>query len=290
MKFVDPKNDVAFRKIFGDENKKEILLSFLNNVLAFAGTEKEILEISIQNPYQVPKLEGLKETILDIKARDKRGIHYIIEMQVFHTTAFEKRVLYYVSKAYSQQLDKSENYPKLNQVIFLGFLDFVLFNDVQDYTTRHLILEENSNGHYFKDFELNFVELPKFTLELEELKDVKEKWIYFVKNASGLTVIPRELEEPFEIKEAFEVANQYSWSKEELDAYDARGILIQDERGRVDHAHQEGLRKGERIGIEKGEKIGIEKGKREIARAMLNDGMDSETVSRLTGLSLDEIK
>jgi predicted transposase/invertase (TIGR01784 family) len=88
MKFADPKNDVAFKKIFGDENKKEILISFLNNLLDFAGTEKEIIDITIKNPYQVPKLEGLKETILDIKAVDKRHIHYIIEIQVFHTSAF----------------------------------------------------------------------------------------------------------------------------------------------------------------------------------------------------------
>ncbi len=278
MKFVDPKNDVAFRKIFGDENKKEILISFLNNILGFAGTDKEITDITIQNPYQVPKLKGLKETLLDIKAVDKRNIHYIIEMQVFHTTAFEKRVLYYVSKAYSQQLDKAENYPKLNQVIFLGFLNFVLFKEVPGYATRHLILEENTNGHYFKDFELNFVELPKFTVELEQLKDIKEKWIYFVKNAGDMTMIPKELEEPVELKAAFEAANQMSWSKEELDAYDTRGMLIQDERGRVEYAHEQGLKKGK------------EEEKQAIARAMLKEGMNIETISRLTGLSIDEIE
>jgi hypothetical protein len=134
--FVDPKNDVAFRKIFGDENKKEILISFLNNILEFAGTNKEIIDITIQNPYQVPKLKELKETILDIKAVDKRNIHYIIEMQVFHTTAFEKKVLYYVSKAYYQQLKKAEEYPKLNQVIFLGFLNFKLFHKNPDFSIK----------------------------------------------------------------------------------------------------------------------------------------------------------
>ena len=68
MKFADPKNDVAFKKIFGNENKKEILISFLNNILDFTGTNKEIVEITIANPYQVPKLDGLKHSILDIKA------------------------------------------------------------------------------------------------------------------------------------------------------------------------------------------------------------------------------
>ncbi|MCP5105751.1 MAG: Rpn family recombination-promoting nuclease/putative transposase [bacterium] len=282
MKFVDPKNDVAFRKIFGSENKKEILISFLNNILCFAGTDKEIIDITIQNPYQVPKLTGLKETILDIKAVDKRDIHYIIEMQVFHTAAFEKRVLYYVSKAYSQQLDKAENYPKLNQVIFLGFLNFELFKDIPDYATRHLILEEKTNGHYFKDFELNFVELPKFTVQLEQLKDIKEKWIYFVKNAADMTMIPKELEAPSELKEAFETANQMSWSKEELDAYETRGMLIQDERGRVEYAHEKGRKEGQEEGA-KAKAI-------EMAKKMKHKGESIDNISEYTGLSKKEIE
>jgi predicted transposase/invertase (TIGR01784 family) len=290
LKFVDPKNDVAFRKIFGDENKKDILISFLNNILEFAGTNKEIMDITITNPYQVPKLKELKETILDIKAVDKRNIHYVIEMQMFHTTAFEKKVLYYVSKAYYQQLNRAEDYPKLNQVIFLGFLNFRLFNENPDYTTRHLILDEKTNENHFQDFELNFVELPKFIKTLKELKDIKDKWIYFVKNAGDMTMIPKELEEPKELHEAFETANQMSWSKEELDAYDARGIYIQDERGRIEYA----LEEGEKIGVEKGKQLGIDIGKdektREMAKAMKIKGYPIEEISELTKIPKEEIE
>jgi len=325
--FVDPKNDVAFRKIFGDENKKEILISFLNNILEFAGTDKEIMDITIQNPYQVPKLKELKETILDIKAVDKRNIHYIIEMQVFHTTAFEKKVLYYVSKASYRQLNKAEEYPKLNQVIFLGFLNFNLFQGVApppyycigsgkehreekvyqeskvseginkenpDYATRHLILDEKTNENHFQDFEFNFVELPKFTKTLEELKDIKDKWIYFVKNAGTMKMIPRELQEPKELQEAFESAKQMKWSKKELEAYDARGIYIQDERGRIEYAREDGKEEGMKIGEEKGIKKGKREGKKEekieTAGKMLADGLPIETISKYTGLSTGEIE
>ena len=294
MKFADPKNDIAFRKIFGDENKKEILISFLNNLLNFAGTAKEIIDITITDPYQVPRLKELKQTILDIKAIDKRKIHYIIEMQVIHTAAFEKRVMYYVSKAYSQQLSRADDYPKLNQVIFLGFLDFILFKESSGYTSRHLILEENTNGHYFKDFELNFVELPKFTKSLKELADVKDKWIYFVKNAGDLTMIPMEMEEPGEIREAFEVANQLSWTREELDAYDDKGIFIQDERGRVEYAREEGMEEGMEEGIEKGKVIGIEEGERskalKIAKELLNSGVSIDIIVKSTGLPETDIR
>jgi predicted transposase/invertase (TIGR01784 family) len=272
--FVDPKNDVAFRKIFGNENKKEILISFLNNILEFTGTNKEIIDITIQNPYQVPKLKELKETILDIKAVDKRHIHYIIEMQMFHTTAFEKKVLYYVSKSYYQQLNRAEDYPKLNQVIFLGFLNFKFFKNNPDYATRHLILDEKTNENHFQDFELNFVELPKFTKTLEELKDIKDKWIYFVKNAGNMKMIPKEMEEPKELREAFEEAKQMKWSKEELEAYDARGIYIQDERGRIEYALEEGKREG----------------KIETAKELLKMGIEIEKIAKATGLKKEEIE
>jgi predicted transposase/invertase (TIGR01784 family) len=292
--FVDPKNDVAFRKIFGDENRKGILISFLNNILGFAGTKKEIIDITIKNPYQVPKLKGLKETILDIKAVDKRDIHYVVEMQMFHTTAFEKKVLYYVSKAYYQQLNRAEDYPKLNQVIFLGFLNFKVFKENSHYITSHLLLDAETNEHYFKDFELNFVELPKFTKTLVELTDIKDKWIYFVKNAGSMTVIPKELQEPVELREAFEVANQMKWAKEELDAYDARGIYIQDERGRVEYAREEGKIEGIKIGEEKGIEKGIEKGKKakakETAKKLLKMGIEIEKIAKATGLKREEIE
>jgi predicted transposase/invertase (TIGR01784 family) len=292
--FVDPRNDVAFRKIFGDENKKDILISFLNNILEFTGTNKEIIDITIQNPYQVPKLKELKETILDIKAVDKRNIHYIIEMQMFHTTAFEKKVLYYVSKAYYQQLNRAEDYPKLNQVIFLGFLNFNLFKKNPDYTTRHLILDEKTNENHFQDFELNFVELTKFKKKLVEIKDIKDKWIYFVKHAGTMKMIPRKLQKPKELREAFEAAKQMKWSKEELEAYDARGIYIQDERGRIEYALEEGIKIGEEKGIKKGEEKGIKKGKIEgkieTAAELLKMGIEIEKIAKATGLKKEEIE
>ncbi len=285
MKFVDPKNDVAFKKIFGDENKKQILISFLNAILDYIGTDKEIESIDILNPYQIPKLPGLKETILDIRAVDRRKVSYIIEMQVFHTPAFEKRVLYYAAKSYAMQLEKAEDYPRLNQVIFIGFLDFIVFRDDPRYMTRHLVLEEKTNDHYLKDLDFRFIELPKFTRELDEIKDVKEKWIYFVKNAADLQIIPANMKEPPALREAFESADQMSWSKEELHAYDAKGIYIQDERGRIELA----LRQGEEIGMVKGVKIGAEREKLQTALKMKREGLDVSIIMKVTGLSRNDI-
>jgi len=330
MQFADPKNDIAFRRIFGDENKKDILISFLNNILEFSGSDREITEIKLENPYQVPRLAKLKETILDIKATDKRNVHYIVEMQVIHTSAFEKRVQYYVAKAYSQQLKRAEDYPKLNQVIFLGFLDFEMFKGCTHYSTRHIFLEEKTNGNYFKDFELNFIELPKFTQPLDKLQDVKEKWIYFVKHAGDMEMIPKEMESPSELRKAFEAANQMTWTREELDAYDYKGMTIQDERGRMEYAvkvaaeeaREKALKEGLEAGLEAGRENGLKQGreegrlegrlegreegreeglkqglelggkkeKLEIARRMLEQGLSVDNILALTLLLEDDIK
>ena len=81
MKFVDVKNDVAFRKLFGNENRKEVLISFLNAVLQPAPAHR-IVDVEILTPYQLPAIRGGKVTIVDVKARDQGGQHYIVEMQV----------------------------------------------------------------------------------------------------------------------------------------------------------------------------------------------------------------
>jgi predicted transposase/invertase (TIGR01784 family) len=105
-----------------------------------------------------------------------------------------------------------------------------------------------------------------------------------------MKMIPKELEEPKELLEAFESAKQMKWSKEELEAYDDRGIYIQDERGRIEYA----LEEGKKMGYEKGEKVGINKGRdektREMAKTMKIKGYPLEEISELTKIPREEIE
>ena len=101
MNFADPKNDVAFRKIFGNENKKVILISFLNSVLDLKNGYK-IVDLTFKDSYQLPKISSLKSSIIDVKVKDQKKNSYIVEMQVSETDGFDKRVQYYVSKEYTQ--------------------------------------------------------------------------------------------------------------------------------------------------------------------------------------------
>ncbi|MBF0592932.1 MAG: Rpn family recombination-promoting nuclease/putative transposase [Nitrospirae bacterium] len=245
MRFVDVKSDIAFKRVFGNENKKEILISFLNAVLGLSG-DREIGDLEILNPYQVPKIEGLKDTILDIRAVDKRGVTFIVEIQVQKKKGFEKRVLYYTSKAYVGQLEKGEDYPKLNSVIYIGIVDFEIFKG-DNYLTRHLILNTETLNHELRDFEFNFIELPKFTKGQDEIESIIEKWVHFIKNAYSLEMVPK-CADFVEIKEAYEIANEITWSKKELEVYEYWQIRLQDERGALENSFDEGKLEGKKEG------------------------------------------
>ena len=273
MKFADPKNDLAFKKIFGNTQHKNILISFLNSVLDFNGI-KQIVDVSLANPYQVPKIPELKETILDIKATNKNGDSFIVEMQKKDLGDFTKRSLYYTSKAYVQQLPKGNNYTVLKKVYFIGILNFNIF-DNKSYISRHLIINQETNTQDLDDFEFSFIELPKFKKELGQLNTILDKWIYFIQNASNLTVVPSEYKDFQEFEEAFIIATQTSWDKKELEVYEYITLKEFDELNALKTAEKKGMEKG------------IEKGKQDekiaIAKSLL-DILDDKTIALKTGL------
>jgi predicted transposase/invertase (TIGR01784 family) len=271
MEFADVKNDIAFRKIFGNDNRKETLISFLNAVLAFKGKQK-IVEVKIMNPYQLPKLRGGKVSIIDVKATDQAGRHYIVEMQVGELDGFAKRVLFYFSKSYSEQIKRGDFYRQLKPVIFIGILDYA-FSDNPKYISRHRILDVETHEHLLQDVEFNFVELPKFNKELNELETLTEKWIYFIKNAENLDVIPENVDDEG-LKSAYQEANKHTWTPEELEAYEYAFMREEDERAKLDQAEKKGKTQ---------EKI-------EIAKNLILLGSDNEFITKATELTVEQVE
>ena len=251
MKFINPKVDYALKKIFGSEQSKEILISFLNGII-YNG-EKTIKDLTIVNPFNPGKIISLKETYLDVKAVLVDGSIVIIEMQMARMTAFNKRVAYNLAKAYANQLDKGEKYPLLNPAIAVTITDFILFKTTDDAINKFVFQEETKKLECLdKELRLIFVELPKFKKTLSELQGLKDKWIYFLKEAASLDGIPESLGEVVEIEQALNIANFINMSPEELEVVENRGIAMQDERGRIAYAEQ----LGEARGIVKGETKG----------------------------------
>ena len=279
MQFVDVKTDIAFKKIFGSEQHTEILICFLNAVLELEG-DRRIKSVTLRNPWQPPDIPILKETILDIRAVDNRDINFIVEMQVKDTKFFDKRAMYYSSKAYTGQIKKGEDYPKLNQVIFIGILDFNSFEG-DNYLTRHLILNRETMNQDLRDFEFNFIELKKFNKKEADLKTIIEKWIYFIKNADNLSMIPKSAVDIPELNEAYKLASMNAWTEVELEIYEYWQIRDAGDRYKIQEEFEKGIEKG----IEKGK---IE-GKIEIALEMINDGETNDKIKKYTGLTDDEI-
>ena len=271
MKFVDIKNDIAFRKIFGNENRKEVLISFLNAVLLLEN-DKKIVDVDILTPYQLPDLKGGKVTIVDVKAKDQSNQNYIVEMQVAEVDGFDKRVLYYASKSYSAQIDRGDLYEKLNPIFFIGILDFEVTQN-NDYLSRHKILDTETGENFIKDIEFNFIELPKFNKKENELASIIDQWVYFIKNSEKLEVIPESVKDEG-LKNAYQDANKHNWTKEELEAYDYVLMREQDERGRMSFALKKALKQNQI----------------DIAKKMLYKGFSIEETADLTGLTIEQVK
>ncbi|MBF0192211.1 MAG: Rpn family recombination-promoting nuclease/putative transposase [Magnetococcales bacterium] len=264
MKFIDPRIDFAFKKIFGSEDAKDILISFLESLLGLEG-ERRIAELTILDPFLAPRIRELKSSVLDVRCKDHRGISYIVEMQIEKVAAFLKRIQYNSAKAYSQQIARGVDYPRLKQVIAITITDFVLFEEFTHCVSTHESRETVTGKPYLLDIVYYFVELPKFSKDLDHCETVFDQWLYFLKNAERIEEIPDQMGLP-PIRHAFEKAKIANMTPDELELYDKAGIAVADARGRVELAWEEGQSKGRlegRLeGLQEGRLEGLQEGER----------------------------
>ncbi|MDS4028600.1 MAG: Rpn family recombination-promoting nuclease/putative transposase [Candidatus Contendobacter sp.] len=280
MRFINPKTDFAFKRIFGSEQSREVLIDFLDAVLY--GSRGLIADLEILNPWLAPRIRGMKDTYLDVRARLTDNRLVIIEMQVLNVEGFEKRILYNAAKTYSNQLRSGEDYLDLHPVIALTLTDFVMFESYPGYLSRFVPRERDYLMDYpVEDLELVFIELPKFATSLEELGGRLEQWLYFIKHAPDLTMIPPNWAAVPALRQAFDLANRVNLEPDELEDLERREVFIADQRN--------ALRKAEKTGFNQGHAEGRREQTLEIARALL-DVLDLETISAKTGLTLDELR
>ncbi|MDN5248388.1 MAG: Rpn family recombination-promoting nuclease/putative transposase [Wolbachia endosymbiont of Tyrophagus putrescentiae] len=295
-KFLDVRNDVAFKRIFGTEKNKDILIHFLNDILGFAGVN-EIKEIEFLTTIQDPEIASKKQSIVDVLCRDSTGVQFICEMQVAKTKGFEKRAQYYAAKAYSRQADKGDQYHNLKEIIFIAIADCILFPNKSGYKSDHIIQDKDTNEHDLKDFYFTFIELPKFPKTKEDqLENIVEKWIYFFKYADETSEedLERIIGSDVIIKKAYEELNRFNWSEKEFIAYEQEIKRVLDEQAvllqKLDDAREEGREEGIQIGEERGREEGIKIGAERVAKNLLRSGISIDIISQTTGLPISEIK
>ena len=246
MKFADIKNDIAFRKIFGNTKKSITLISFLNAALELEGSDR-IKSVTLLNPYLLPRLSEEKSSIIDVRATDQRNRRFVVEMQVANKKGFKHRVQYYAARDYSMQIDSGEDYLKLKPTYFVGILDFGIGKGL-NYLSKHFTVEEETGECVLDDIKFTFVQLTKFHKKETELVTLKDKWTYFIKNAENLKMIPDHVDDEG-LRTAFQEADRHNWTKEETIAYDNAFMRIQDARGEIELAREEGEEKKEREAV-----------------------------------------
>ncbi|TVS91665.1 Rpn family recombination-promoting nuclease/putative transposase [Wolbachia pipientis] len=279
-KFLDPRNDLCFKKIFGTEKNKNILIHFLNDILGFTEINA-IQEVEFLSTIMDPEVASDKQSIVDVLCKDSHGNRYIAEMQLARDKGFEKRAQLYAAKAYSRQLDKSGNYIDLKKVFFIAISNCNLLPEEVDYISTHNIRDIKTNGHYLKDFQFVFIELPKFAKnKVEQLESIVERWCFFFKYAEETT--EEDLKEIAEkapiIKLAYDELDKFRWNEKDLVAYEERIMDLRKEEAILEYR------------LDLAEEKGIQKGKIEVAKAMLANNVDVNTIVKCTGLSISEIK
>jgi predicted transposase/invertase (TIGR01784 family) len=279
-KFLDPKNDFAFRRIFGSEKNKDILIHFINDILSLEG-DSRIQEVTFQPTIQEPEIASKKQSIVDVLCRDEKGEYIIVEMQVSPQEGFEKRAQYYAAKAYSRQLNKGKEvggrYEDLKAVVFIAICDSIIFKDKSGYLSKHIILDQETYTQDLQDFSFTFIELPKFHIaDIHQLQNIVEKWCYFFKYAP----ITKEAEVKEivgvdqVIERAYEELNQFNWSETELNTYEKELKRIMDNQAAEAYLLKQG----------------IAQGKLEIAKNMLQEGCAVSLIEKVTGLSKQTIE
>ena len=249
-----------------------------------------IKEVTILDPFLAPRIKGMKDSVLDVRCKDLRGISYIVEMQVRKTRAFLKRIQYNAAKAYVNQIASADDYPKLNQVIAITITDFTLFDELPHYTSHHRTREESTGQSFLQEVAFYFIELSKFNKDIEELDNILDKWVFFIKTAGKLETIPDRLSDnPFH--HAFEKAMVAGMDPVELEYYDKACMAIADARGAIELARDEGKEEGEHIGEQRGErKKAIETLQRLLMKKLDLPTLPPVVEEKLSDASLEEIE
>jgi predicted transposase/invertase (TIGR01784 family) len=286
-KFLDPKNDFAFKKIFGTERNKDILIHFLNDIVT-RGVRPAIKHVTFLKTIQDPEVAIKKTSIVDILCEDESGTRYIVEMQVVKFKGFHKRAMYYAAKAYTSQMEKGEKYEDLKEVIFIAISDFTIFPKKKAYLSEHVVLDKHNHEHDLKDFSFTFLELPKFNKSINELKNMTDKWMYFFKHGTetSLDDMKKIVGDDIIFRQAYDELSHASFNEEEMNTYDQDQKRDRDYRAVLDQKFDDGIEQGVNKGIE----IGEWNSKMEIARNMLSQNVDKAFISQCTGLSIEELE
>ena len=310
MKEINRLNDLFVRYLIGIEGDEDILENIVNAVLNDAGFES-VGNLEILNPYNLPENENLKESIapkvgrrLDVKAKTKDGKKVLVEIQLVGNNNFIKRILYYIAKNIASELKESDLYINISQMISISFINFNLdIGSETDMKREHKCLtfaDINNPSLRLDDFQIHFIEIKRFEEILKNastndyLKNKILSWIDFFttkdlekninKLIGGNDIMPKVIDK----------YKRFVADEKEMSAYNERDTFLYGQAAMLQYEREAGKKEGMEIGFQQGIEKGIERGEinkaKDIALNLKNMNMSNENISRITGLSIDEIK
>lgn len=283
-KYLDPKADLTLKKVFGEH--PDLVISLLNALLPFDKPEEEITWIEYLPPELVPKNPLRKNSIVDVRCRDKRGRQFIVEMQMVWSAEFRQRVMFNASKAYVSQLGNGEDYDLLQPVYSLNLVNETFEPEMEEYYHYYRMVHIEHSDKIIDGLHLIFVELPKFTPHSYSEKRMQVLWLRYLTEINDKTrEIPKDLLDNPEINKAVSEIEESAFTEAQLSGYDKFWDTISVEKT----LYNSGVRKGLEEGREEGREEGIKETRRDIALKMKEKGFTANEIAEMTGLEEDVI-
>jgi predicted transposase/invertase (TIGR01784 family) len=274
-RYINPYTDFGFKKLFGEEANKDLLIDFLNAVLP---ESNRIADLTFRPAEQLPDNIVDRKAVFDIACTGENGESFTVEMQKAKQLYFKDRALFYTAFPIQRQAQKGDWNFRLNPVFLVAVLDFEYDEAEERRKIYRLVSLKDQDGDEFTDrLKMVFLQMPLFTQTESELHTQKDKWLYFLKNLESFDDIPAILREPV-FEKAFATAEYVKYPPAMQEAYQENLKVYRDNRNVVETAYIEGKAEG------------IEQGKAEIARNLKQEGSKTAFIAKVTGLSAEEIE
>lgn len=289
-KYINPFTDWGFKRLFGQEFSKDLLISFLNDLLV---DEMHIRDVTFKDKEQLADSKDLRGCIFDIYCETDDGNHFIVEMQNRWVPFFVNRSIYYASKAIVGQRKKTiEQKPALYQLMPVYVVCLMNFmpkdNAVSKFRTDVALYEKGSQDVFSDNLHFIYLSLPFFDKKAEECESDFDKWIYVLKHMEALERMPFTAQKKI-FKRLAELADSRCLSQEEQEKYDESLKAADDYYGVLMSYYMNGIDEGEAKGFAKGEARGSYHKSLDIAKKMLLKGMDDDSIMELTGLTHEQL-
>ena len=292
-KYLDPKADLTFKKVFGEH--EDLVMSLLNALLPL-DEGKQIEHVEYMQPEMVPENPGKKNSIVDVRCRETGGRHFIVEMQMNWNNEFRQRVILNASKAVVKQLGTSEDYSLLQPVYALNLINDVGFQAGPDeFYHDYAIVNVAHSDRIIEGLRFVFVELPKFKPQTIKERKMAVLWLRFLTEINRSTAeVPAELLENPETSKALKILEKSAYTEAQLYAYERYWDAVYNERGAIRHGYNQGfnqgLAEGQKKGLVQGEKKGRAEEKLANARSLKENGVPTDVIAKSLGLTAEEIE